>query len=310
MVKVNQLPETVEYRLVPVRRLSWGAVFAGVVMALTMQLLLAMLGLGIGLSTIDPLQGETPTATELRSGAGIWWVVTGLIALLMGGWAAGRLANVPRRVDGMLHGVLTWGLATLLTFYLLTTAVGQLIGGALGVVGSTASAVMQAAGAAAPSASNIVPEQPGQQHLSWEVIRQEALSLLRQTGATAPQTTEEFRAALERLLRRGKGGTAEADRQSVVNALMAQTDMSREEATQTVRRWERMYQDQAIQTQGEQATAEGKQPAAQTAQSAAETMSTASFWTFVAMLLGAIAAAIGGAFGAPRERSLVAARID
>ena len=35
------------------RRVSWGAVFAGVVMVLAIQLLLSMLGLGIGLSTIS-----------------------------------------------------------------------------------------------------------------------------------------------------------------------------------------------------------------------------------------------------------------
>jgi len=98
MVRLQQLPETVDYRVVSIRRVSWGAVFAGVVMSLATQLLLAMLGLGIGLEILDPRSGETPTAAQLGSGTGIWWTVTGLIALLVGGWAAGRLASVPRRL--------------------------------------------------------------------------------------------------------------------------------------------------------------------------------------------------------------------
>ena len=39
------------------RRISWGAVIGGVLMVVAIQLLLSMLGIGIGLTTIDPAQG-------------------------------------------------------------------------------------------------------------------------------------------------------------------------------------------------------------------------------------------------------------
>ena len=45
----------------------------------------SLLGLGIGLSTVDPAAGDTPEATSLGLGAGIWWVVSNLIALVIGG---------------------------------------------------------------------------------------------------------------------------------------------------------------------------------------------------------------------------------
>ena len=44
------------------RRVSWGAVMGGVVVALITQLLLSMLGIGIGVSTIEPATGDTPGA--------------------------------------------------------------------------------------------------------------------------------------------------------------------------------------------------------------------------------------------------------
>ena len=52
------------------RRISWGAVLAGVIIVLIVQLLLSLLGVGIGASTIDPMQGDTPRASTLGIGAG------------------------------------------------------------------------------------------------------------------------------------------------------------------------------------------------------------------------------------------------
>ncbi|MFH0342238.1 MAG: hypothetical protein ACHBNF_08930 [Chromatiales bacterium] len=53
--------ESMEY-VAPTKRIAWGAVFAGVVLAIGIQVLLNMLGTGIGASTIDPLRGDTPNA--------------------------------------------------------------------------------------------------------------------------------------------------------------------------------------------------------------------------------------------------------
>ena len=46
----------------PHSRLSWGAVLAGVVLAIAVQLVLGILGAGIGLSLVDPVEGTTPGA--------------------------------------------------------------------------------------------------------------------------------------------------------------------------------------------------------------------------------------------------------
>src|SRR5512144_2250123 len=81
------------------RRISWGAVFAGIVIVMVLQLLLSLLGIGIGLTTVDPASGQTPGARTLGTSAAIWWVVINLIAVFAGGWVAARLAGLPRRID-------------------------------------------------------------------------------------------------------------------------------------------------------------------------------------------------------------------
>src|SRR3954447_1968933 len=48
------------------------AVFAGVVVAISFNLVLAVMGIGIGLTTIDPAQGDSPQAATLGIGATIW----------------------------------------------------------------------------------------------------------------------------------------------------------------------------------------------------------------------------------------------
>src|SRR5829696_2599389 len=80
-------------RTILLNRISWGAVLAGVVVALVTQLILNMIGVGIGAATIDPGTGDNPSATTFSLGAAVWWALSGIVAALAGGFAAGRLAG-------------------------------------------------------------------------------------------------------------------------------------------------------------------------------------------------------------------------
>lgn len=139
--------EHVRGRWAVISHVSWGAILAGTIVVLIVQLTLAMLGLGIGLYAMDP--GEGPTA-GLGIGALVWWVLSAIIALYLGGWVASRLSGIQTKTDGMLHGFVTWGLASLITVTLLTTTVGAFIGGGLSLI--------QGAGAAAGKTAEISPE--------------------------------------------------------------------------------------------------------------------------------------------------------
>lgn len=124
-----------------IKRISWGAIFAGAVIALVVQTALTLLGIGIGAAVLDP--AEAGQQTGLGWGAAIWVVLSGIIALAAGGWVAGRLAGMPRTIDGIVHGVTTWAVVTLFSMYLIGSAVGLVVGGAAGVVGQAVGPLVQ-----------------------------------------------------------------------------------------------------------------------------------------------------------------------
>lgn len=102
--------------------IRWGAVFAGVVVGVSIQLVLSLLGLASGLSTLDLQQGETSSMGPLA-----WAGCSMLIAAFIGGYVAARMTGLKRKADGVLHGVVAWAVTTLL-FASLATSGGGLLG--------------------------------------------------------------------------------------------------------------------------------------------------------------------------------------
>src|SRR6185312_2579427 len=67
-------------RTILLNKVSWGAVFAGVAVALVVQLILNLFGLGIGAATLDMGADDNPSARTFSMGAAIWWTISGIIA--------------------------------------------------------------------------------------------------------------------------------------------------------------------------------------------------------------------------------------
>ncbi|MCE4226670.1 PhnA-like protein, partial [Methylobacterium sp. C25] len=84
-----------DLRTIALHHISWGAIFAGVFIALILQLILNLLGLGLGLTSISATEGTNPSASTVGIGAGLWWVISGIIAAAAGGYTAGRLSGKP-----------------------------------------------------------------------------------------------------------------------------------------------------------------------------------------------------------------------
>ena len=57
---------------VSLHQVSWGAILAGAVAALVAQMILNMVGLGIGLAVLNPAGSDNPAAGSLSLGAGLW----------------------------------------------------------------------------------------------------------------------------------------------------------------------------------------------------------------------------------------------
>lgn len=127
------------------RRTSWGAIFAGAFVTMTIFILLQLLGAGIGVLSLNLTGGRTTSPTSLGIVAAIWWFITGLIALFIGGWVAGRLGWRAAKVDRALHGLTMWAVFYVALFLMVSTALGALVGGGISLLGSSASAAGQAA---------------------------------------------------------------------------------------------------------------------------------------------------------------------
>lgn len=272
-----------DVRTIAINQVSWGAIFAGVVIGLITQLLLNMIGLGLGLAALDPGTADNPSAGGLSIGAGIWWVLSGIIASFAGGWIAGRLAGKPRESTGGWHGVTSWAVTSLIVVYLLTSAVSSVLGGAIGVIGGAASGVARTAATAATVAA---PAAAGQ--------------------------GDEIAGAVQSQVRSATGGADLGDIGSAAVAAVkgatsndpAQKAQAREQAAQTYAQAKGVPLPQARlevarteQQAGTQA-AELKQRAAQAADTAATAASTAALVSALALILGALAAWFGGRRGA------------
>jgi hypothetical protein len=102
--------------------IRWGAVLAGVVVGVSIQLVLTLLGIATGLSTSSVSEGEGPGMGPL-----IWAGLSMLIAAFIGGYVAARLTGLKRKADGLLHGVVSWAVTTLLFAALATSATGTMV---------------------------------------------------------------------------------------------------------------------------------------------------------------------------------------
>ncbi len=266
-----------------VRRISWGAIIAGTLIALVTWLTLSLLGLAVGFSTINPTS-ETNPFGGLGIGAAIWWIIVGIASLFVGGMVAGRLAGSPRRADGAMNGIISWAVTSLVMVYFLTSSVGTIIGGAFGIIRTGVSATGQAAVALAPQ----IAESMGNGGKAQDQAKQIAKD---------PKAQQQISSLLDRI---SKSDTvSRADRDSLVNLLVAQANMSRPDAEQAADRMISTYE--TVRKEGPEKAQQAQAQARQMGEQAASAAARASLAAFFLMILGAAAAAWGGAVGAPME---------
>ena len=265
-------------------RVSWSAIFAGAFVVIAVELLLGLLGAGVGLGLLQP--GGTPSASSLSLGAGLWWLVSTIIAFVFGSYVAARLAGVARRFDGVLHGLVIWGVAVLVTFYLLTSAFSTAVSGAFSVVGSTISAAGQGIKAVAPQ---LTPSSTG---LNPQLFQQQAQDFLQPTATMSKQDAD--KAVADALPDLAAGGDRAAKaKEQIIDIMAAQLNLSHDEAAKRF---------DAAQARFEQARNNAVQGAKRAADEATAAASRAAYAMFGVMLLDAIAACIGGALASPRRR--------
>ncbi len=90
-------------------RVSWGAVFAGVVVALAVYLTLNLLAFAIGISTVDQMSIRTFAV----SAAAVSTFCL-LVALFLGGYVASTSTVGEQKSESMTYGVLVWAMMLLI----------------------------------------------------------------------------------------------------------------------------------------------------------------------------------------------------
>jgi hypothetical protein len=247
--------------------LSWSAVIAGAVTTAALSLLLASLGIGLGLSAISPWAGEGVSATTFKIGTGVYLVAVAMLASTVGGYLAGRLRTKWMAVNDQeiyfrdtAHGLAVWALATVLTAATLGAATTHILGGV------ASGATSAAASSAASSPADIYVD---------SLLRADPAATT--AGNTDPAAT---RAELGRMLLPvvQKGGTVSRDDQAyAAKVVAARTGLPQAEA-------EKRVSDVIAQ-------------AKKAADDARKTARSVALWFVAAMLAGAVASMLGALEG-------------
>jgi hypothetical protein len=253
------------------RRMSWGAIFAGLFVTLAIFATLQLLGAGIGLSSVDLTGRDTSSGKALGIGAAIWWLIAGLISLFIGGWVAGRLSSQPGKLERALHGFTTWAFFYVVMLWLMTTAMSALAGGGLSLLGRGLSAAGQAA-----------TSPQGREAMNSSNIQQQIASAM---GVNSPQQAQQMAGELAAPVTTYLGSSkTPQDRQQLAQAITQKTGRSEAEANQMIDNLDRTAQQ-----------------AKETGQQAANITGASLIGLSVSMILGAIVAILGSiARTAPR----------
>jgi hypothetical protein len=312
-----------------ISRLSWSAIFAGVFIAVAVQLLLSLLGLSIGFGSINPV--EAKPFTGLATGTLIWWAITVLISLFSGGWVAGWLSNQTQKTDLILHGLITWCLFTFLNIYIVALSVSKIAGGVGSVISKGFAIVSTGIKNAAPEAGDLLKDQLNIDGNAMEKMKSEAELLLKQTGKKElqpenlkdkarqaagkaentgksvlenPQKAQaKLDSLVSKLFNSGDAAFEAADRDALVNVVMNKTGKSKAESAQIVDNWVNTVKTTKEKVKQAKDQAVGK--VKQVGDHIASGLSKIAIFSFFGLILGAISSSVGARIAARKREALL-----
>lgn len=270
-------------------RISWRAVFAGIVVALGVWLLLTVLGLAIGLSSIDPNQPSSAKPAGIVTG--IWSLVVPLIALFVGGVVTATSAVIVDRLSGVLHGAVMWSAVTLASVLL----IGSVVRAIGGMAFEATSAVATGAGSIAAAGARGGPDVASALGIDTSDLVAPINQRLRDEGKptiTATQLNAAARDAAQRAVREGR-----VDRDVLATSIAQNTRLSRADVDDLANR----VADR-IDAKRSEVTQDIRTGALQ----AADTTGKALWWVFFGMLFGLGSSILGATIGVKqRQRRIV-----
>jgi hypothetical protein len=262
-------------------RITWRAILAGWVVGGATQIMLSLLGLGIGAWSMD--LHEADPASGIQIGSVIWTGLSLLISAFVGSYLAAAASRACVRSEGIMQGVVAWGLSWVsFTIFsvLATTAMLGLLGGVFNVFGN---AVHSLGKAAAPVISHAVST--GTTNISTDELRQQVEAVRKAPGRLqiSEATLGELKQHLEA-----------ANRDAAVQVLVTKLGVSRAQAQNLVQ------QNLGVVGRLKERAGPLKEQTIDAGNTALGRLGTASIWMFFFSLLTLCVAMIGGAMGVPR----------
>lgn len=137
-------------------RVRWGPILAGLMVAVTTQLILTGLGAAIGMTSLAGSGAPRSNADNVGLGIGIWSIISLLISLFVGGWVTARACGPMNRNTALLNGAILWATTLAISAWLLASGVS----GAFGILASNAGEIINQTQQSVTDPTAVVPN-PG-----------------------------------------------------------------------------------------------------------------------------------------------------
>jgi hypothetical protein len=265
------------------RDLSWAAIIFGAILALSVSIMLQILGIGVATSSVDTNQRASDALTTVGGISGIWNLAATAVSLFIGGFVASTLARTFSSGRATIYGLGVWAITTLVATAVIVPAIFSGAGNTLSAAGAVADRAAQAVGGAASGASQLLPS-----GIADRVQR----TLIGNAGDVDQNAVQQITTLI---VQRASGEWTPQQRAQLNDAVARAAKISPDDARRRV--------DEA-----ESAITSAVQQASDTVRRAAEAtrqaVAGASFWVFASMLIGAIAAVLGARYGERDEKDL------
>lgn len=114
-------------------RTTWGAIVAGAATAIAAQLFFTLLGIAVGMSSVTAYSAVDSASASgdygygrMSVAAGVWWLVSGTVALLIGGMVVGRAAGLRRSPDLHVQALTMWAATAIFGFAVVWSGAGMM----------------------------------------------------------------------------------------------------------------------------------------------------------------------------------------
>lgn len=308
---------------------SWKSIFAGLIAAVGVGVVLGLLGMALGFTVFDPMSSDPLAGVGLTFG--LWTLICGIISLVVGGYVGGLSAG---RYGGT-HGFLVWCAVLIAGIFSTSVAAGmavQGIGNLLSGAGSAAASIAEQASGLAKLGLNAIQEDSSSNQNDPRMM-----AILRDTGVKELQpsafmgqlqamrsdldstlhrlTLDNYESVINTFLQRQKERldslqNIRLDRNAAVQGLMHNRDISAEQANALLNEALNVYnyrldQVKSAITQAQDQVENTRQymkQIAEDARKAADETSAAiarsALMAAIALILGAVGSIIGGRLGA------------